>query len=170
MNQSLRSTSQCIAIVSSMWHADIVARAREAFIDDMASGGWLPDKLFSCEVPGAFEIPLRAQMLARSGRYAAIVACGMVVNGGIYRHDFVARTVIDALMRVQLDTGVPVLSVVLTPQAFHEHEEHRRFFGEHFVKKGREAARACQHVLAHAPPAREAGSDERLHHQQHDHP
>jgi 6,7-dimethyl-8-ribityllumazine synthase len=60
----------------------------------------------------------------------------------------VARAVIDGLMRVQLDTGVPVLSVVLTPQAFREHDEHRRFFGEHFVKKGREAAWACQHVLA----------------------
>ena len=131
-----------------MWHADIVAKAREAFIDDMSRSGWRANDLVSHDVPGAFEIPLRAQTLARSGRYAAIVACGMVVDGGIYRHDFVARTVIDALMRVQLDTGVPMLSVVLTPQAFHEHEEHRHFFGEHFVKKGREAARACQHVLA----------------------
>jgi 6,7-dimethyl-8-ribityllumazine synthase len=148
MNESVRSTAQRIAIVSSMWHADIVARARDAFIDDMTNAGWQPDELFSCEVPGAFEIPLRAQPLARSRAYAAIVACGMVVDGGIYRHDFVASAVIDALMRVQLDTGVPVISVVLTPQAFHEHDEHQRFFGEHFVKKGREAARACQHLLA----------------------
>ena len=155
MDQSSRTTPQRIAVVSSMWHADIVAKAREAFIDDMSRSGWRANDLVSHDVPGAFEIPLRAQTLARSGRYAAIVACGMVVDGGIYRHDFVARTVIDALMRVQLDTGVPVLSVVLTPQAFHEHEEHRHFFGEHFVKKGREAARACQHVLAQKQTQRE---------------
>ena len=95
------------------------------------------------EVPGAFEIPLHAKLLAKTGRYAAVVAAGFVVDGGIYRHEFVASSVIDALMRVQLDTEVPVISVVLTPQRFHEHEEHRKFFGEHFVIKGGEAAQAC---------------------------
>jgi 6,7-dimethyl-8-ribityllumazine synthase len=87
------------------------------------------------------------QQLARSGRYAAIVACALVVDGGIYRHEFVAHAVIDGLMRVQLDSGVPVLSAVLTPQAFHEHETHARFFAEHLVLKGREAARACVATL-----------------------
>ena len=77
-----------------------------------------------------------------------MIACGLVVDGGIYRHEFVAAAVIDALMRVQLDSGVPVLSAVLTPQAFHEHDEHRRFFAEHFDTKGREVARACVAVLA----------------------
>jgi 6,7-dimethyl-8-ribityllumazine synthase len=81
--------------------------------------------------------------LAQTGRYAAIIACGLVVNGGIYRHDFVASAVIDALMRVQLDTDVPVFSAVLTPRDFHDHEEHQNFFREHFVKKGTEVAGAC---------------------------
>ncbi len=157
MNQSVqplpRRTGQRIAIVSSMWHADIVARAREAFIENMTRHGWPPHDLVCCEVPGAFEIPLRAQVLARGGGFAAIVACGLVVDGGIYRHDFVARAVIDGLMRVQLDTGVPVLSVVLTPMAFHAHEDHRRFFSEHFTKKGAEAAQACLQLLAPAMAA-----------------
>jgi len=81
--------------------------------------------------------------LARKRRYGAVVACALVVDGGIYRHEFVAGAVIDGLMRVQLDTGVPVLSMVLTPQQFHEHDVHTRFFAEHLVTKGREAARAC---------------------------
>ena len=68
--------------------------------------------------------------------------------GGIYRHDFVAHAVIDGLMRVQLDTGVPVISAVLTPHHFHEHAEHRRYFSEHFVVKGGEAARACLATVA----------------------
>ena len=63
-------------------------------------------------------------------------------------HDFVAQAVIDGLMRVQLDTDVPVFSVVLTPHHFHEHEEHQRYFREHFVKKGQEAAQACHATLA----------------------
>ena len=99
------------------------------------------------EVPGAFEIPLHAKRLAESGAYDAIIACGLVVNGGIYRHEFVASTVIDGLMRIQLETGVPVISAVLTPRDFHEHEEHVRFFSEHFAKKGTEAARACIETL-----------------------
>ena len=95
------------------------------------------------EVPGSLEIPLHALLLAESGRYAAIVAAGFVVNGGIYRHEFVADAVIQGLMRVQLDTKVPVISAVLTPQNFHEHDEHRKFFHDHFVVKGAEAAAAC---------------------------
>lgn len=51
-------------------------------------------------------------------------------------------------MRVQLDTGVPVFSAVLTPRDFHEHEEQRRFFEAHFVQKGSEVAKACLATLA----------------------
>ncbi|MEJ0068782.1 MAG: 6,7-dimethyl-8-ribityllumazine synthase [Pseudomonadota bacterium] len=96
---------------------------------------------------GSFEIPLQAKLLAESGRYAAIVAAGFVVDGGIYRHEFVAETVIGALMRVQLDTEIPIISVVLTPHRFHEHAEHARFFLEHFEVKGVEAAGACASTI-----------------------
>ena len=99
-------------------------------------------------VPGAYEIPLHAKRLARSSRYVGIVACGFVVNGGIYRHDFVANAVIQGLMQAQLDTDVPVFSMVLTPHHFHEHEPHQAFFLDHFVTKGREAAVACVDTVA----------------------
>jgi 6,7-dimethyl-8-ribityllumazine synthase len=98
-------------------------------------------------VPGAFEIPLHAKRLAQSGRYAAVVACGFVVDGGIYRHEFVAATVVDALMRVQLDTDVPVFSAVLTPHHFHDHAEHREYFTRHFEVKGTELAEAIAATL-----------------------
>ncbi|MFX5555189.1 6,7-dimethyl-8-ribityllumazine synthase, partial [Acinetobacter baumannii] len=76
-----------------------------------------------------------------------IVAAGFVVDGGIYRHEFVADAVISGLMRAQMDTDVPVISAVLTPQHFHEHEEHLRFFRDHFVVKGTEAAAACARTI-----------------------
>jgi 6,7-dimethyl-8-ribityllumazine synthase len=131
------------AFIHATWHADIVNRARDAFLEELAHHRIPPDAVDLFDVPGAFEIPLHARRLADSARYAAIVGCGFVVDGGIYRHDFVADAVIAGLMRVQLDSGVPVLSVVLTPHHFHDHEEHRRFFAEHFAVKGREAAKAC---------------------------
>ena len=131
------------AFVAASWHADIVGQARDGFLAELAALGVPSDRVDLFEVPGAFEIPLHAQRLARSGRYAAIAGGALVVDGGIYRHEFVAETVVRALMDVQLQTGVPVLSVVLTPHHFHEHEEHRNYFRRHFVQKGAEAARAA---------------------------
>jgi len=137
-----------IAFVQSCWHRDIVDQSRIGFLRGIKARGWEPKNVECLEVPGAFEIPLHAKLLAQSGRYAAIVAAGFVVDGGIYRHEFVASSVIDALMRVQLETEVPVISVVLTPQHFHEHDEHHEFFHRHFIVKGEEAAAACATAIA----------------------
>lgn len=135
-------------IICSSWHADIVHRARDAALGEFERSGVSPDRVDLFDVPGSFEIPLCTKKLARSRRYDAIVAIGLIVNGGIYRHEFVSTAVIDALMRIQLDTEVPVLSAVLTPRDFHEHEEHMHFFSDHFVKKGIEVARACLGAVA----------------------
>ena len=137
-----------IAFVHSLWHAEIVREAHGGFLDEIATLGVPASAVDIFTTPGAFEIPLHAQKLARSGRYDAIVAAGFVVDGGIYRHEFVAETVIRGLMQVQLVTEVPVFSVVLTPHHFHEHDVHQRFFHEHFRVKGQEAARACVGTLA----------------------
>jgi 6,7-dimethyl-8-ribityllumazine synthase len=136
-----------IAFVQATWHRDIVDQARRSFLDEVSQLGVPADSIDVFEVPGVFEIPLHAKLLAESGQYQAIVAAGFIVDGGIYRHEFVSTAVIDGLMRVQLDSRVPVFSVVLTPQHFHEHEEHRRFFVEHFLTKGREAANAVVKTL-----------------------
>ena len=79
--------------------------------------------------------------------YSAVAAAAFVVDGGIYRHEFVAQTVIAALMQVQLATETPIFSVVLTPHHFHEHQVHQDFFGAHFRIKGQEAAEACVGTL-----------------------
>jgi 6,7-dimethyl-8-ribityllumazine synthase len=159
MNQSLEHTTtdirldstgshaRRIAFIQASWHRDIVDEAWEAFLPEMAKAGLRQGSIDRFVLPGVFEIPLQARLLAKTGRYHAIVAAGFVVNGGIYRHDFVSAAVIDGLMRVQLDTEVPVLSCVLTPHHFHEHDEHRQFFRDHFKVKGREVAAACVATL-----------------------
>ena len=149
MNQSKPTSPSRIAFIRASWHADIVSRALDGFkaeIEQLCPEG--APSIDVHTVPGAYEIPLLAQKIARAGQHTAIVACALVVDGGIYRHDFVAGAVIDGLMRVQLDTEVPVFSVVLTPKDFHEHSTHREFFTNHFVGKGAEAARACVQTLA----------------------
>lgn len=130
------------AFIKANWHADVVNRALEGFLEI------IPEKSVDVfDVPGAFEMPLLAAELARTGRYAAIAAAALVVDGGIYRHDFVASAVVDGLMRAGLDTGVPVLSVSLTPHHFQETEHHIGIFRRHFVEKGREAARAALMIV-----------------------
>jgi 6,7-dimethyl-8-ribityllumazine synthase len=136
-----------IAFVQAQWHSDIVHQARDAFLEEMQRQGVPRDSIDIFDVPGAFEIPLHAKRLAKSGRYAGIVGCALVVDGGIYRHEFVAATVVDALMKVQLETDVPVFSAVLTPHHFHEHIEHRKYFHRHFAVKGTEVAEACLKTL-----------------------
>jgi 6,7-dimethyl-8-ribityllumazine synthase len=138
-----------VAIISAQWHADIVHCARDAAVAVIKKTGVAKKDIVLFDVPGAFEIPLHAQRLADTGNFDAIIACALVVDGGIYRHDFVATAVIDGLMRVQLDTAIPIFSAVLTPHHFHDTPEHHAFFTAHFVKKGEEVAHAClQTVVA----------------------
>jgi 6,7-dimethyl-8-ribityllumazine synthase len=132
-----------LAFVQSEWHSEIVDRCRDAFLREIATLGVDEHQIDLFRVPGAFEIPLHAKRLAGSGGYAAIVGAGFVVDGGIYRHEFVAEAVINGLMRVQLDTDVPIISAVLTPHHFHSHSDHEGFFAAHFAAKGIEAAQAC---------------------------
>ena len=137
-----------IAFVKAGWHANVVDRALEGFTAGMTRQGHPEGMIDVFDVPGAFEIPLQAQTLARTSRYAAVVGAALIVDGGIYRHDFVAETVVTALMQVQLSTEVPMISMLLTPHHFHEHEAHRLFFEAHFVAKGEEAARACFQTIS----------------------
>jgi 6,7-dimethyl-8-ribityllumazine synthase len=142
----MSSASNRIAIVAARWHADIVDKAVAACRAGLAKHGFT--EVDVVEVPGAFEIPLQAKRLASGGRYAGVAGCAFVIDGGIYRHEFVAATVLDALMRVQLDTDTPVFSAVLTPHHFHDHEEHQAYFARHFELKGAELADAIAATLS----------------------
>nr|WP_309502850.1 6,7-dimethyl-8-ribityllumazine synthase [uncultured Roseovarius sp.] len=126
------------AFIKANWHTEIVSRALDGFTQVIP-----PDRIDVYDVPGAFEMPLLARDLAMTGRYGAVACAAMVVDGGIYRHEFVAQAVVDGLMRAGLDSGVPVLTVSLTPHQYHEGPHHSAIFAAHFVEKGREAAEAA---------------------------
>lgn len=136
------------AFIKANWHADIVDRALDGFLSEIPA-----EQVTVYDVPGAFEMPLMAQKLALTGEYDAIACAALVVDGGIYRHDFVASAVVDGLMRVGLDTQVPVLSVSLTPHHFQETDHHLAIFRDHFVTKGAEAAKAAKALVDLKPTA-----------------
>lgn len=126
------------AFVKANWHADIVDQALQGFCE------LIPKEAVDVfDVPGAFEMPLLARDLAMTKQYAAIAAAAFVVDGGIYRHEFVAKAVVDGLMRASLDSNVPVLSISLTPHQYQETEHHDQICRAYFIEKGREAARAA---------------------------
>ncbi len=137
-----------VAFIQSSWHESLIERCRSSFMHELSELGIPEQRVDVFRVPGAFEIPLLAKRAMRSRHYDAVVAAALVIDGGIYRHEFVAETVLDALMRAQMESDVPLISSVLTPHHFHEHETHVDFFGDHLSQKGAEAARACVGTLA----------------------
>ena len=131
------------AFIKAQWHASVVDQALNGFLEIIPAA-----QVDVFDVPGAFEMPLMAKKLAATGRYGAIAAAALVVDGGIYRHDFVAQAVVSGLMQAGLETGVPVLSVSLTPHHYQDSAHHRAIFEAHFVQKGREAAEAALRIAA----------------------
>jgi 6,7-dimethyl-8-ribityllumazine synthase len=120
-----------LAFLKAQLHADIIDSALLCFrqrLDEL----WVDAHLDVFDVPGAFELPLLAQKMAET-----------VVNGGIYRYDFVAQAVVTSLMEAGMKTSVPVLSVSLTPHHLQSTTEHQIFFAEHFIKKGPKATDAA---------------------------
>ncbi|MGH8183712.1 MAG: 6,7-dimethyl-8-ribityllumazine synthase [Rhodanobacteraceae bacterium] len=101
------------AVVASRWNGEIVDVLVEGARAAFAAHGAADTALEVLRVPGAWELPVLARHLAQSGRYAAVVALGCVVRGETRHYKHVADECARGLMRVALDTGVPVLNGVL---------------------------------------------------------
>ena len=137
---------QRIAFVQACWHREVVQEAHRLPRGD---GGAPRSAHLRRPVRGA-RLVRDTAACADSRQDAALHRDRrgrLVVDGGIYRHEFVADTVIKALMDVQLRTEVPIFSAVLTPQQFHESSVHYEFFRKHFAIKGVEVAEACADTL-----------------------
>lgn len=135
-----------ICFIQASWHKEIVDQLKDSFVAELEALAADEPVIEFFEVPGSLELPLQAKLFAKSGRFDAIIVAGLIVDGGIYRHEFVAQAVLDGIMAAQLQTETPILSAVLTPQDFSS-DERERFFFEHFRIKGREVARACVGTL-----------------------
>jgi 6,7-dimethyl-8-ribityllumazine synthase len=136
-----------ICFIHASWHVEIVEGLKDNFIEQSAEFGLAASQVDVVAVPGSLEIPLQAQLRAKTGLYDAIVVAGFVIDGGIYRHDFVAQAVLDSVMKIQLEQEMPIIYAVLTPHHFHDNSTHEAFFADHLKKKGVEAANALYQTL-----------------------
>src|SRR5947208_2227365 len=100
----------------------VAARFNHFIVDSLVAGardgllrhGVADDAVDLVQVPGSFEIPVVAQRLARSGKYAAVICLGAVIRGDTDHYDHVVSAAVSGIARVGLDTGIPVIFGLLT--------------------------------------------------------
>src|SRR5262245_29355175 len=101
-------------VVSSTYNAAIVDLLLAGALDAFRRQGVGEDRVDVVKVPGSFELPLVAQELAKTGRYAAVVCLGCVIRGDTDHYEYVCRAATDGILQAGLTTGVPVVFGVLT--------------------------------------------------------
>lgn len=129
-----------VAAVVAGFHRDIAERLLDGARARLAEAGLADDALDVRWVPGAFELPLAAREMAGRGRYAAIIALGLVVRGETAHFDYICHCAATGLSRVGLDTGVPCAFGVLTTE---DQEQARARAGGAVGNAGADAADAA---------------------------
>jgi 6,7-dimethyl-8-ribityllumazine synthase len=125
------------AILVSRWNPRITEQLAAGALEAFIAHGVVVDAVDMIRVPGAWELPVTAARLAAAGGHAAIVALGCVIRGDTRHYEQVADGCSDALMRVALDSGIPVANGVLAVDRYEDAEA--RAGGSH-GNKGEEAA------------------------------
>ena len=103
-----------VGIVAARFNEFIVSKLLSGCEDGLLRHGVRSEDIAVAWVPGAFEIPLAAQAMARSGKYDVVIALGAVIRGATSHYDYVCAEVSKGVANVSLNTGVPVLFGVLT--------------------------------------------------------
>ncbi|MBV5316979.1 MAG: 6,7-dimethyl-8-ribityllumazine synthase [Desulfobulbaceae bacterium] len=117
---NLQGTGRKIGIVVARFNSFIVEKLLDGALDSLVRSGVNGDDIVVARVPGAFEIPLAAQKMAKSGRYDAVICLGAVIRGATPHFDFVAGEVSKGTAQVMLDSGIPVLFGVLTTETIEQ--------------------------------------------------
>ena len=105
---------RAVGVVVSRFNGDVTSRLLANALDELEAAGVASDAITVMPVPGAFELPIGAMALAKTRRYACIVALGCVIRGDTPHFDYVAAEAASGLQLAALETGVPVSFGVLT--------------------------------------------------------
>ncbi len=125
------------ALVVARFNAVVVDQLTAGALDALKRHGVGDDRVDVVRVPGSFEIPVVAQRLGKSGKYAAVICLGCIIRGDTDHYDHVAGAATSGIARAGLDAGVPVIFGVLTTDTL-EQAVHRA--GAKAGNKGFEAA------------------------------
>jgi 6,7-dimethyl-8-ribityllumazine synthase len=108
------------AIVNARFNEFITNKLMGGAIDALRRHGASEDDITIAWVPGAFEIPMIASRLARSGKYDAVICLGAVIRGNTPHFDYVCSEVSKGVAHVGLETGVPTIFGVLTTESIEQ--------------------------------------------------
>jgi 6,7-dimethyl-8-ribityllumazine synthase len=111
---SVDGARRSVGVVVARFNGDVTSRLLEGALEELAAAGVRQDAITVLVVPGAFELPLAATALAKTRRYACIVALGCVIRGDTPHFDYVASEAASGIQLAALETGVPVSFGVLT--------------------------------------------------------
>lgn len=126
---------RAVGIVVARFNGEITTRLLESALDELERAGVDREAVTVMPVPGAFELPLATMALAKTRRYAAVVALGCVIRGDTPHFDYVAAEAASGLQLAALETGVPVAFGVLTLESADQADAR--------VDKGAEAVRTA---------------------------
>jgi len=129
-----------IAIIISRFNAFIAERLLEGALDTLTRSGVETDDIVIARVPGAFEIPLTAQKMARTKKYDAIICLGVIIRGATPHFDFVANEAAKGIAMASMESELPVLFGVLTTDTIEQAIERA---GSKAGNKGSECASAA---------------------------
>ena len=132
--------SEKFAIVISRFNEFIGSKLLSGAIDELVRHGVKEDNITVVWSPGAFEIPVLAQKLAKSKNYDAIIALGAIIKGSTPHFDYVSAELSKGIASVSLDTGIPVIFGVLTTDNIEQAIERA---GTKSGNKGADAAKAA---------------------------
>ncbi len=114
---------RAVAVVVSRFNGEITNRLLERALEELQEVGVARESVMVMPVPGAFELPLAAMALAKTRRYACVVALGCVIRGDTPHFEYVASEAASGLQLAALETGVPVSFGVLTVDTREQAEE-----------------------------------------------
>jgi 6,7-dimethyl-8-ribityllumazine synthase len=132
--------AQRFAIIVARWNELVTLRLLEGAIDTLVRHGAARESLTVIRVPGSFELPLAAQVAAKSNKYHAVICLGAVIQGQTTHHEYINHQVAAGLTQASQDSGVPVLFGVLTCQTMEQALDRA---GGKAGNKGTEAALAA---------------------------
>ncbi len=133
---ALDGTGLRIGIVQARFNADITDALAEACLAELATLGVADHHIDHVVVPGALEVPVALQALARRGRYDALIALGCIIRGETYHFELVANESGACVSRVALDHGLPIANAILTTENLEQAVARQ-------TDKGRDAARVA---------------------------
>jgi len=126
---------RAVGIVVARFNGDVTSRLLDRALAELADAGVHQEAISIMVVPGAFELPLAATALAKTRRFACIVALGCVIRGDTPHFDYVASEAASGLQLAALETGVPVSFGVLTLDRVEQADPR--------IEKGAEAVRSA---------------------------